>query len=227
MADTALITGFEPYGGRAVNPASEVLKALDGATIAGLKVSGRQLPVSYSGIAPRLAGLIDELSPTVAISLGLWPGEPMIRLERFGMNLADFEIADNEGTFLTDAAIAAEGAPAIAATLPLREIETALLDRGIPARISATAGTFLCNATLYNLGIAVRRRNHPISFGFVHLPYLPVQVAQLLVDTKRARQLELHQRADLASMDLATMVRAIETIVSVSAARRRQGASPA
>ena len=92
-----LVTGFEPYGGRGRNPAAEIAKALDGRMIAGHQVVGRTLPVSYRGLVERLGALIDEHNPAATISLGLWPGEPVIRLERFGLNLADFEIADNDG----------------------------------------------------------------------------------------------------------------------------------
>src|SRR5262249_60725286 len=81
----------------------------------------------------------------------------------------------------------------------------------------ATAGTFLCNATLYTtLSCAARRRQQPLT-GFVHVPYLPEQVAELLQSIETARQLELHQRADTASMDLAMMVHALEIAVATAA----------
>jgi len=137
-----LVTGFEPYGGRGRNPAAEIAKALEGQTIAGHRVVGRTLPVSYRGLADRLAALVEEQHPVVVISLGLWPGEPMIRLERFGLNLADFEIADNEGAILIDEAIEANGATGLLASLPLRAIEQALLAAGIPARLSAPPARF-------------------------------------------------------------------------------------
>ena len=109
------------------------------------------------------------------------------------------------------------GGAAMLATLPNREIRDALLSAGIPARISATAGTFLCNAALYTtLSRAARKRRPPLT-GFVHVPYLPEQVAELLQSIEAARQLELHQRADTASMDLAMMVRALEIAVATAA----------
>src|SRR5215469_3349203 len=106
---TVLVTGFEPYGGRGLNPAWEIAKALDGRMIAGHRVAGRTLPVSYRGIAQRLEALLDDIRPVLAISLGLWPGEPVIRLERFGLNLAHFEIADNDGTLVSDELIEPNG----------------------------------------------------------------------------------------------------------------------
>jgi pyroglutamyl-peptidase len=213
-----LITGFEPYGGRGLNPAAEIAKALKGQTIAGHRVVGRTLPVSYRGLADRLAALIEEQNPVVAIGLGLWPGEPTIRLERFGLNLADFEITDNDGTTLVDEAIEANGATGRFATLPLRAIEQALLAGGIPVRLSSTAGTFLCNATLYSLMRIIERPSPAAVGGFIHVPYMPEQVALMLAAAKREGRLELHQRSDLASMELSMQVRAVSIAIATTLA---------
>ncbi len=219
MAETALITGFEPYGGRSLNPSAKLAEALDGARIGGLEIVGRKLPVAFAGLAERIEAALDEVQPALVVALGLWPGEPMIRLERVSFNLANFEIADNAGLRLEDAAIAPAGATALAASLPLRAIEQALLAAGIPTRLSNTAGTYLCNATLYTLLAAVERRRWRIPCGFIHLPYLPEQVAGMLV-ASRAGQIELHQRADLASMDYAIMERALRLALAVTAETR-------
>lgn len=216
MAAAALVTGFEPYGGRTINPSAALARALDGARIGALTVVGRTLPVALAGLAERLERWLDELDPALVVALGLWPGEPMIRLERFGINLADFEIADNAGARAEDAAIIASGTTALAATLPLRAIERALLDQGIPVRLSNTAGTYLCNATLYTLLHSIERRGRCTPCGFIHLPYLPEQVAAMLAEA-RAGRLELNQRADFASMDLAVMTRAVRLALAVAA----------
>jgi pyroglutamyl-peptidase len=158
-----------------------------------------------------------ELQPEIVISLGLWPGESVIRLERIGINVADFEIPDNDGSFVSGAQIIHHGGAAVMATLPNREIRLALFNAGIPARISSTAGTFLCNATLYStLCFAQSMRKSPLT-GFIHVPYLPEQVVELLVATETHRQLELHQRADTSSMDLSMMIRAVETAIATTA----------
>jgi pyroglutamyl-peptidase len=209
MLRPALVTGFEPYGGRGLNPARDVAKALDGRVIAGHPVVGRTLPVAYAGLAERLAAMIDELRPCLVVSLGLWPGEAAIRLERFGLNLADFEIPDNEGALLADAPIVAGGGTGLRARLPLRAIEAALLAKGIPARLSLTAGSFLCNATLHELLRLLAERVPDAGGGFIHLPYLPEQVARLLAAMREERRLELHQRADLASMALDLQIEAV------------------
>jgi pyroglutamyl-peptidase len=217
MAELVLVMGFAGYGGRGRNPAGEVASALDGRTIAGFTVAGRVLPVSYDRLRASVHGLLEELTPRLAIGLGLWPGESVIRLERIGINVADFEIPDNEGTFLTDVPVSGNDAPGRLATLPLRGIETALLQAGIPARISSTAGTFLCNAALYTLLSHTEALASKPLAGFIHLPYLPEQVAELLESVRHQRQLEIHQRSDTASMDLATMIHAVEIAIKVAA----------
>jgi pyroglutamyl-peptidase len=218
MSDRALVTGFVPYGGRGRNPAAEIAAALDGRTILGMPVIGRTLPVSYSEIRRSVEELLNELRPRVVISLGLWPGATMIRIERVGLNLADFEIPDNTGWLATDELIVGNGATALIASLPTRKIERSLLDAGIPARISNSAGTFLCNACLYSFLSAVEARAQNTACGFIHVPYLPEQVAGLLTDLAIEARQEVHQRADLASMDLATSTRAVEVALQTTIA---------
>ena len=204
----ALLTGFEPYGGHAVNPSQEVVKRLDGEEIAGHRVAGRVLPVAIASLRARAADLLAETAPAAVVSLGLAPGEPTIRLERIGLNLADFDIADNDGAVCRDDAIVPGGPAALPATLPLRAVEAALLRAGIPARLSTSAGTYLCNATLYTfLDSEAARRGLPC--GFVHLPYLPEQVAG---------RLESGQRGDLASMSLSAMLEAVRIVLALSLA---------
>jgi pyroglutamyl-peptidase len=215
-AQPILVTGFEPYGGRGSNPAYEVMKALHGRVFDGTTVVGGGLPVSLTGMKNALHALLDEVRPSAVISLGLWPGEPMIRLERVGVNVADFEIADNEGVLLRDAPVSESVSTAHWSTLPLRAIETALLKEGVPVRISSTAGTFLCNACLYTLMEALSARKSSIPAGFIHLPYMPEQVATLLRDLRSGEVLELHQRADVASMELSRTVRAVEIAISIT-----------
>ena len=208
-----LVTGFEPYGGRGLNPAFETMQALDGRVIEGLPVVGRGLPVSFSGLKPAIANLLEEIDPAAVVSLGLWPGETMIRLERVSINIADFEIPDNEPFIITDGEVTGDGPNARPATLPLRAIERALLEAGIPARLSTSAGTFLCNACLYAFLEAVEARPQQTPCGFLHLPYLPQQVAALLTKLRIEKQLELQQRADLASMELSRMVTGVEIAI--------------
>lgn len=208
-----LLTGFQPYASRGSNPAFEIMQALDGKTIVGAHIVGRALPVSIASIRSKAQDIVEELHPSVIISVGLWPGEPVVRLERVGLNVADFEIADNEGALWQDRSISHNGPHARSATLPLKKIEQGLLEAGIPARISSSAGTYLCNACLYSFLEVVEQQENQIPCGFIHVPYKPEQVAELIVDIKQAQQLEQHQRADLASMELSRSIQAVEIAV--------------
>jgi pyroglutamyl-peptidase len=213
---TFLVTGFEPYGGRGVNPAHEAMRAVDGKTIGGSRIVGRSLPVSYASLKTNIESLLSEVRPDAIISLGLWPGEALIRIERIGVNIADFEIPDNDGAVLRDGEVLAGNTEARLATLPVRRIEADMLAAGIPARLSATAGTFLCNACLYTFLEAIERQRPGIPCGFIHLPYTPGLVAALLSDIRAGKKLEQHQRADLVSMDLSMTVRAVEIAIAAT-----------
>jgi pyroglutamyl-peptidase len=213
----ALITGFEPYGGRDSNPAFELARGIDGASIAGLDIAGRGLPVHFESLQARLNDLIETEKPDLVISVGLWPGESMIRLERFAHNLADFEIPDNAGQRIRDGDLQGNGAVALKASWPVRRIQERMLAEGVPARLSETAGTFLCNATLYGCLEALEKQRGRRLCGFMHVPYLPAEVAELIGEIRRQGTQELGQRADLASMDLSVMRRALELALEVCA----------
>jgi pyroglutamyl-peptidase len=210
-----LLTGFESYGGRSLNPAEQVAKRLDGARIAGVRVRGRALPVDYRELGPRIGALIEELRPRAVICLGLWPGTPMLRLERIAVNIADFEIPDNVG-LMTRGPVIEDGAEAYRSTLPIHAIQDRLLEAGIPARLSASAGTFLCNALMYHALRACAERAPASPCGFIHLPYLPEQVSALLLQMREWAKVELHQRADLASMALEVQVEAIRLAIATT-----------
>ena len=212
----ALVTGFMPYAGRGVNPAAEIAAALDGRTIADTLIISRMLPVSFAEIAGMAETLLREINPEIVIGIGLWPGEPVIRIERVGLNVADFEIPDNLGYVAADEPVLGNAAAARLATVPVRAMEEALLDAGIPARISNTAGTYLCNACLYSFLSAAATTRDPAACGFIHVPYLPSQVAGLLRRVREEAVLEAHQRADTASMELATGIRALEIAIAAA-----------
>lgn len=211
-----LLTGFQGYGGRALNPAEEVVRRLDGSGIGGIRVQGQVLPVSYRELEPCIRQLIAETDPVAVICLGLYPGEPMIRLERVAVNIADFEIPDNAGLLKREAAVVTDGPVACAATLPLYPIRDRLLDHGIPVRLSGSAGQFLCNALMYLALRTCSERQPAPPCGFIHLPYLPAQVSDIIRLTRERAQLEVAQRGDLASMALETMVTGIQQVLEVT-----------
>ena len=211
-----LLTGFQSYGGRSQNPAEAVARALDGARIGGMVVAGHALAVDFRAMCRQLPDLIDALSPKVIVSLGLWPGEPMIRLERVAANWALFELPDAAGHRQTGKVLE-DGPDGYLATLPVDAIQAALRAAGLPCRQSGSAGSYLCNAASY-VTLHHCHRHHPATrAGFIHLPYLPVQVAQLLDDIAAGGAVEMHQRADFASMSLEAMVEGVRIALETCA----------
>lgn len=202
-----LITGFEGYGGRKDNPSASVVSELHGSNIDGEEVCGKLLPVDLVSIRQVIPALIDEFKPKVVISFGLWPGEQVVRLERVAINCADFEISDNKGLKAKEPVLGG-GEAAYFTTLPIDAIERSVRDAGIPCRRSGSAGTYLCNATMYVSLAACAQRNPTARVGFIHLPYLPGQVAELLDQVAQESIVEQHQRSDYASMALESMVKA-------------------
>ena len=211
----ALLTGFEGYGAHGVNPTEKLVRALDGAKEDGVSFVCAVLPVTYAELSARISSLLESHRPDVAILLGLWPGEPCIRLERFALNLNAFEIADNSGARETGP-VRPGGTLAHPSGLPVERIVDDLLAAGIPARASSSAGNFLCNALFYTAQQTIAERGLPTRAGFVHVPYLPGQVAQVI---RAEDRLEMHQRADLASMALETQLDALRIIAKGARAR--------
>lgn len=203
-----LVTGFQGYGDHGTNPTEEIVSSLQECGAHGVRYVGAVLPVSYENLEERILQLLLERTPDAAILLGLWPGEPFIRVERFALNRNAFEIPDNEGRRL-EGPILPSGPVAYSSGLPVEAAVDRLLAAGIPARASSSAGNFLCNALFYMASHAAASNGLATRVGFVHVPYLPQQVAGII---QRERRLELHQRADLASMELATQIEAIRLI---------------
>ncbi|MGH7357096.1 MAG: pyroglutamyl-peptidase I [Candidatus Rokuibacteriota bacterium] len=199
-----LVTGFEPFGGHAVNPSADVAKALDGRVFGGATVCAAVLPVHHRDAAARAASLVDELRPAAVVHFGLAGGRARVALERVAVNVMDFEIADNAGYQARGEACEPSGPAAYFATLPLGPMLDALLAQGIPAYVSNTAGTYLCNRTMYATLHLAATRGLGTRAGFVHLPFLPSMVAAT--------------GADAPSMDGALMLRAAETALAVVAA---------
>jgi len=211
VEQTVILTGFEPFGGYAVNPSAEIVRALSGSRVGGALVRGHVLPVSLLRLPPLVDEILSAPPAAAVICLGLAPGEPAIRLERVGLNLAQFNIPDNDGRMLQDAPLDPGAADGLFATLPLRRIERRLLAAGIPARLSLSAGAYLCNAALYAFLRRLRDRNEPTPCGFVHLPLLPALVARALAEPGGPRGSAPGDPPP--SMDLATQTQAVRLVI--------------
>lgn len=210
-----LLTGFQGYGGRGDNPSAQVVQALAGTDIAGQTVIGEVLPVTNHDLRQNIEELLARHRPGLVVCLGLAPGENMIRVERLAANYSCFEIPDNAGERF-EGPVCDGGPAAYDSTLPVAAIRDALVADGIPARVSATAGTFLCNAIMYHALHYCAQHLAATRVGFIHLPYLPSQVSDIIRNTVSGAAIELHQRADLASMALNLQIDAIRRAIALA-----------
>lgn len=173
MKKTVLLTGFEPFNGATINPAWEAVRALKGWVEDDFIVEILQLPCVF-GFANRvLRGAVDEIKPDIVICVGQAGGRPNLTVERVAINVDDAPILDNDRQQPVDAPIAPEGPAAYFATLPVKAIVGALRERGLPAAVSQTAGTFVCNHVFY--GTMHHLQGTEAIGGFIHVPYLPEQ----------------------------------------------------
>ncbi|MFM1748010.1 MAG: pyroglutamyl-peptidase [Verrucomicrobiota bacterium] len=166
---TVLLTGFEPFGGAARNPSGEIALAWDGREVAGARIVGAVLPCVFGSARRELDLLLRRHRPAVVLCLGVAAGRAAITPERVAINVDDARIPDNAGRRPIDLPIVRGGPVAYWSTLPIKAIVAELRSRGIPAEVSQTAGTFLCNHVFYALMHAVRRRRG-VKAGFVHVP---------------------------------------------------------
>jgi len=175
MTKTVLLTGFEPFNGADVNPSWEAARALDGWSGPGFQVVARELPCVFGRANLALFDAIDALQPDIVIALGQAGGRNEISVERVAINVDDASMPDNAGQQPLDATIADGGPAAYFSTLPIKAIVRALRLRGFPAGVSQTAGTFVCNHVFY--GLMQHAQGRQLKGGFIHVPFLPEQVA--------------------------------------------------
>ncbi|WP_439890571.1 pyroglutamyl-peptidase I [Ralstonia sp. 25C] len=174
---TVLVTGFDPFENEPVNPSWEAVRTLDGQGIAGADIMARQLPTVFGESNKVLGKLLQTLHPDVVIAVGQAGGRAEMSIERIAINVDDARIADNAGKQPIDVAIEHDGPAAYFSTLPIKAIVRDLRAAGIPAAVSQTAGTFVCNHVFYGLMHAIARKKLPTRGGFLHIPYLPSQAA--------------------------------------------------
>jgi pyroglutamyl-peptidase len=198
-----LVTGFEPFGTYTVNPSEGLAKAVDGRRFDDASIVSLTLPVHHADAAACLAPVLAETRPIAVVHLGLAAGRARVALERVALNVMDYEYPDNAGFRASGEPCVSGGPAAYFSTLPLATMVRALVSNGIPAYVSNTAGTYLCNQTLYGTLHAVRDQTQPPRVGFVHFPLLPAMVAAAGLDQP--------------SMDFPLMLNAVETILAVVA----------
>lgn len=213
-----LVTGSQPFAGLPDNPAALLLPEVEGAVVHGVTIRTMATPVSVAAVPDLIAGLIAEHRPAFYLALGLALGAPVLRLETTAINRLDFGVADNLGERPADGRpIDPDGPPARMASWDARALVAVLRAEGLPATVSHHAGTHLCNATLYaGLG-AMATAGLPGPCGFLHLPYLPEQVARLQSAAPAAGDsAPLTERA-LPSMAFALQLRALRCVLDTLA----------
>ncbi len=169
----ALVTGFDPFGGDAINPSYEAVRLLP-ACIGNLHVVTAELPTSFARAAPKLRALVKREQPDIVLCVGLAAERDAISVERVAVNLQHARIADNDGARPVDRPVIARAPAAYFSTLPVTNIVKALMRAKLPAEMSVSAGTFVCNHVFYGLMHMTEKRGRVIHAGFVHVPALPV-----------------------------------------------------
>lgn len=173
-----LLTGFEPFGGESVNPALEASRALETRPYEGFELAVKELPTVFGESLQTLKRLIAEEKPDIVICAGQAGGRGDISIERVALNVNDASISDNAGNRPVDEPVIAGAPAAYWSTLPIKAIVKRLRDAGIPASVSNTAGTFVCNHVFYGLAHWIATEYPHMRGGFVHVPYLPEQAAR-------------------------------------------------
>ena len=202
LATTArvLLTGFDPFDGAQVNPSWQAVQALHNRQIGGRRIVAAQLPTVFGTSLRRLDTLLDQLRPELVICVGQAGGRSAISLERVAINVDDAPIPDNAGDQPVDTPVAAGAPAAYFSSLPIKAALAALQREGLPAEVSQTAGTFVCNHVFY--GLMHRLASHPglshTRGGFVHVPWLPEQGAPAMALDDVVRGLRTVVRAALS-----------------------------
>lgn len=193
-----LLTGFEPFGGDSVNPSWEVAQRLHGERIDGVPVLALQLPCVFGQALQVLAAALDRHRPSLVLCLGLAANRTALSVERVGINVDDARIPDNAGAQPVDQPVQAGAPAAYFASLPIKAMVAAMQEAGLPAEVSQTAGTFVCNHVLFGLMHLLRRRRG-VRGGFMHVPPLQTLALQEQMQGVRiALQAALRHRDDLA-----------------------------
>ena len=192
-----LVTGFDPFGGEQVNPALEAVKLLP-KEIHGAEVYWAEIPTVFYQSAEVLEAEIVRYQPDVVLCIGQAGGRASLTPERVAINQDDARIPDNQGNQPIDTPIRLDGEVAYFSTLPIKAMVQAIKEEGLPATVSNTAGTFVCNHLMYQALYLADKKFPHMRAGFMHIPYMTEQVLN---------------KPNTASMCLTDIVRGIEAAI--------------
>lgn len=195
-----LVTGFEPFGGEDVNPSWEICRGLP-AAIGRARIHTRLVPTEFRRAIAEVAAAIEEVEPSLVILLGQAGGRACLSVERVAINVDDARVADNAGWRPVDEPVAPAGPAAYFATVPIKAMAAAIREAGVPAEVSNSAGTFVCNHLLYGVLHFLAASGRPARAGFIHVPWLESQALG---------------RPGEPTMALATMARGVEAAIAAA-----------
>lgn len=192
-----LVSGFDPFGGETINPSIEAVKKLPD-TINGVDIVKLEIPTVIGKSIDVLTQAIHQQKVDVVLCVGQAGGRSDITVERVAINIDDCRIKDNEGNQPIDEPIVKDGPDAYLLTLPIKAIVSNLQTHGIPASVSNSAGTFICNHVAYGMAHLAKINYPTMRTGFIHIPFLPEQVTT---------------KPNMPSMSLELIVQALEIAI--------------
>lgn len=192
-----LISGFDPFGGEKINPSIEAVKRLPD-TINEVEIIKLEIPTVIGKSIDVLTQAIHKHKPEVVLCVGQAGGRSDMTIERVAINVNDCRIKDNEGNQPIDEPIVFDGPDAYLLTLPIKAIVSNLYSHGIPASVSNTAGTFICNHVAYGMAHLAKTEYPSMRTGFIHIPFLPEQVIN---------------KSNMPSMSLEIIISALEVAI--------------
>lgn len=193
-----IITGFEPFGGEPVNPAYEAVKLLPD-VIDEVEIIKKEIPTAFHESGRLLADIMEVEHPDAVLCIGQAGGRAAMTVERVAINLMEASIPDNVGCRPQDEPVRASAPAAYFATVPVKKMVAAMREAGVPAHISYTAGTYVCNSTMYELLDLCATRFPGVVGGFIHVPYATEQAVPKGVTTP--------------SMELSTIARGLTAAI--------------
>ncbi|MGN9234712.1 pyroglutamyl-peptidase I [Atopobiaceae bacterium HCP3S3_D6] len=182
MGRKILVTGFQPFGGESMNPAWEAVRRLPD-TIGDATVTKVEVPVVFGRGPEAVERAVEEVEPDLVLCVGQAGGRAKITPEFVGINYADARIPDNDGCQPVAERVVDGGPDAYFATLPVKAMVQAMQKAGVPAEVSYTAGTYVCNDVMYSLLHTLATRHPEVRGGFLHVPYATEQATHLPAST--------------------------------------------
>ena len=165
-----LVAAFDPFGGQTINAAAEAARLLP-ERVLNADLVRVEIPTVFAKSLQVLYAAMDREQPEIILGVGQAGGRSGISVERVAINVDDARIEDNEGNQPKDEPIVRNGPVAYFSGLPMKEIVAEITAHGLPAHVSNTAGTFVCNHLMYGLLHRIETQNLNMQGGFVHVPY--------------------------------------------------------